>query len=222
SRRLGLFVVNRLAERQQVDVTLRRSVYGGVTAVVFVPQQLLEAPHPGLRPLPEPPALESGHEPAPAPFAVPVPASQHPEQQPVPRPEGEPEPPLVRTTPRQEPTHARHAAPRPAPPLPARSTEAPSGPDSDDGLPRRVRQASLAPELRDDENTSTASRPDQAPAVRSPEAARATMASLRSGRRRASAAQGEPGTPPGPAGTSGASHAAPHPHHATEEGSRNR
>ncbi|MFA3835406.1 sensor histidine kinase [Streptomyces aureus] len=222
SRRLGLFVVNRLAERQQVDVTLRRSVYGGVTAVVFVPQQLLEAPHPGLRPLPEPPALESGHVPDPAPVAVPMPAPQRPEREPMPRPEGEPEPPLVRTTPRQEPTHARHAAPRPAPPSPAPATEAPSGHDFDDGLPRRVRQASLAPELRDDENASSASRPDQAPAVRSPEAARATMASLRSGRRRASAAQGEPGTPSGPASTSGAPHAVPHPHHATEEGPRNR
>ncbi|MFC9530649.1 sensor histidine kinase [Streptomyces sp. NPDC056975] len=222
SRRLGLFVVNRLAERQQVDVTLRRSVYGGVTAVVFVPQQLLEAPHPGLRPLPEPPALESGHVPDPAPVAVPMPALQRPEREPMPRPEGEPEPPLVRTTPRQEPTHARHAAPRPAPPSPAPATEAPSGHDFDDGLPRRVRQASLAPELRDDENASSASRPDQAPAVRSPEAARATMASLRSGRRRASAAQGEPGTPSGPASTSSAPHAVPHPHHATEEGPRNR
>ncbi|MGW6144967.1 sensor histidine kinase [Streptomyces sp. NPDC055140] len=224
SRRLGLFVVNRLAERQQVDVTLRRSVYGGVTAVVFVPQQLLEAPHPGLRPLPqpqpepEPRALESAHVPVPDPVAVALPAQQRPEQESIPRPEREPEPPLAHPALRQAPTHARHAAPQPPPLSPAPT----SSHDSEDGLPRRVRQASLAPELRGDENTGAGSPPAQGPAVRSPEAARATMASLRSGRRRASAAQGEPGTPSGPASPSGAPHAAPHPHTATEEGFRNR
>ncbi|WP_406101090.1 ATP-binding protein [Streptomyces sp. NBC_01003] len=230
SRRLGLFVVNRLAERQQVDVTLRRSVYGGVTAVVFVPQQLLEAPHPGLRPLPEPEpepepeprAVESGHVPASAPVAVPISAQQRPEQESIPRPEREPEPPLAHTAPRQVPTHGRHAAPRPAPSSLAPTAEATSSHDSEDGLPRRVRQASLAPELRGDENTGAGSRPAQGPAVRSPEAARATMASLRSGRRRASAAQGEPDTPSGSGTPSGAPHAAPHPHTATEEGFRNR
>ncbi|MFC9458426.1 nitrate- and nitrite sensing domain-containing protein [Streptomyces sp. NPDC056983] len=226
SRRLGLFVVNRLAERQQVDVTLRRSVYGGVTAVVFLPQQLLEAPHPGLRPLPlpEPRALESGHVPATDPVAAPLPAQQHPEQEPISRPERAPEPPPAHTAPREVPTRARHAARPPAPSSPAPTAEATSihDPDSDDGLPRRVRQASLAPELRDDENASTAARPAQDPAVRSLEAARATMASLRSGRRRASAAHGEPDTPSGPGSPSGAQHAAPHPHTATEEGLRNR
>ncbi|MFJ8928914.1 nitrate- and nitrite sensing domain-containing protein [Streptomyces sp. NPDC102364] len=56
SRKLGLFVVNRLSERQHLDVTLRRSIYGGITAVVFIPQNLLESAHPGLRPVPTPPA----------------------------------------------------------------------------------------------------------------------------------------------------------------------
>ncbi|MFJ9082177.1 nitrate- and nitrite sensing domain-containing protein [Streptomyces sp. NPDC102384] len=55
SRKLGLFVVNRLSERQRLDVTLRRSIYGGITAVVFIPQNLLESAHPGLRPVPTPP-----------------------------------------------------------------------------------------------------------------------------------------------------------------------
>ncbi|MFB6671909.1 nitrate- and nitrite sensing domain-containing protein [Streptomyces sp. NPDC056390] len=226
SRRLGLFVVNRLAERQQVDVTLRRSVYGGVTAVVFVPQQLLEAPHPGLRPLPqpepEPRALASGHAPVPDPVAVPLPAQQRPEQEPIPRPEREPEPPLTHPAPRHLPTRARHAAPQPAPLSPAPTAEATATDDSEDGLPRRVRQANLAPELRADENTGAGSRPAQGPAVRSPEAARATMASLRSGRRRATAAQSEPGTPSGPKSPSGTQHTAPHPHTATDEGFRNR
>lgn len=223
SRRLGLFVVNRLAERQHVDVTLRRSVYGGVTAVVFVPQQLLEAPHPGLRPLPEPEPRASGHIPASDPVAPPIPAQQRPEQELIPRPEREPEPPLTHTAPLQLPTQPRHAAPQPTPSSLALTAEATtSSDDSEDGLPRRVRQASLAPELRGDENAGAGPRPAQGPAVRSPEAARATMASLRSGRRRASATQSEPGTPSAPGSPSGAPHAAPRPHTATEEGFRSR
>ncbi|MEU9360661.1 nitrate- and nitrite sensing domain-containing protein [Streptomyces sp. NPDC048301] len=39
--RLGLFVVSRLAQRQNVRVSLQTSPYGGTTAVVFVPAQLL-------------------------------------------------------------------------------------------------------------------------------------------------------------------------------------
>ncbi|WP_436771787.1 nitrate- and nitrite sensing domain-containing protein [Yinghuangia sp. YIM S09857] len=40
---LGLFVVGRLAARLGLDVTLRRSVYGGTAAVVLVPRNLLAA-----------------------------------------------------------------------------------------------------------------------------------------------------------------------------------
>ncbi|MCX5414012.1 nitrate- and nitrite sensing domain-containing protein [Streptomyces sp. NBC_00059] len=39
--RLGLFVVSRLAQRQNVRVSLQTSPYGGTTAVVFIPSQLL-------------------------------------------------------------------------------------------------------------------------------------------------------------------------------------
>ncbi|MFE3519508.1 nitrate- and nitrite sensing domain-containing protein [Streptomyces sp. NPDC059166] len=39
--RLGLFVVSRLAQRQNVRVSLQTSPYGGTTAVVFVPAELL-------------------------------------------------------------------------------------------------------------------------------------------------------------------------------------
>ncbi|QPP07799.1 hypothetical protein G4Z16_16905 [Streptomyces bathyalis] len=40
--RLGLFVVNRLAHRRNIQVSLQRSAYGGVTAVVLIPEELLE------------------------------------------------------------------------------------------------------------------------------------------------------------------------------------
>ncbi|MHC5908668.1 sensor histidine kinase, partial [Streptomyces sp. S6] len=39
--RLGLFVVSRLAQRQNVRVSLQTSPYGGTTAVVFIPEVLL-------------------------------------------------------------------------------------------------------------------------------------------------------------------------------------
>ncbi|WP_203593136.1 nitrate- and nitrite sensing domain-containing protein, partial [Streptomyces sp. SID9124] len=39
--RLGLFVVSRLAQRQNVRVSLQTSPYGGTTAVVFIPAALL-------------------------------------------------------------------------------------------------------------------------------------------------------------------------------------
>ncbi|MFI1163910.1 nitrate- and nitrite sensing domain-containing protein [Streptomyces sp. NPDC020801] len=39
--RLGLFVISRLAQRQNVRVSLQPSPYGGITAVVFVPDALL-------------------------------------------------------------------------------------------------------------------------------------------------------------------------------------
>ncbi|WP_406388525.1 nitrate- and nitrite sensing domain-containing protein [Streptomyces sp. NBC_00887] len=39
--RLGLFVVSRLAQRQNVRVSLQTSPYGGTTAIVFIPAQLL-------------------------------------------------------------------------------------------------------------------------------------------------------------------------------------
>jgi hypothetical protein len=44
SSRLGLFVVAKLAERQGIQVVLRRSAYGGVTAVTLIPSELVVAP----------------------------------------------------------------------------------------------------------------------------------------------------------------------------------
>ncbi|MEU6217916.1 nitrate- and nitrite sensing domain-containing protein [Streptomyces sp. NPDC047022] len=63
--RLGLFVVSRLAQRQNVRVSLQPSPYGGTTAIVLIPEPLLTDEIPDTngigfrldRPLPEP---ESG------------------------------------------------------------------------------------------------------------------------------------------------------------------
>ncbi|RII14178.1 Nitrate and nitrite sensing [Streptomyces sp. YIM 130001] len=195
SRQLGLFVVNRLAERQRIDVTLRRSVYGGVTAVVFLPKELLEAPQPGLRPLPEPtparaelPARDARHA-RPTAAREPTTLPQRPrpataDVEPLPRRT----PPTGNDAPTHIPAHARPPEPEPiAEPEPAPAPTRAPAPD-DDGLPKRVRQASIAPELRTAHSDDPAGPAQAAPdttARRSPEAARATMASLRSGRRRA-------------------------------------
>ncbi|MET7694521.1 nitrate- and nitrite sensing domain-containing protein [Streptomyces sp. NPDC005483] len=42
STRLGLVTVGRLAQRHKIEVTLRRSPYGGLNAVVLIPESLLE------------------------------------------------------------------------------------------------------------------------------------------------------------------------------------
>ncbi|MGW0391503.1 sensor histidine kinase [Streptomyces sp. NPDC003042] len=46
AHRLGLFVVGHLADQLQATVTLRRSVYGGTSAVVIIPQELLVSSEP--------------------------------------------------------------------------------------------------------------------------------------------------------------------------------
>ncbi|MGW5373694.1 ATP-binding protein, partial [Streptomyces sp. NPDC004011] len=64
--RLGLFVVSRLARRQNVRVSLQPSPYGGTTAVVFIPDLLLSDDVPdtnglGFRLDRDRPAKEAGH-----------------------------------------------------------------------------------------------------------------------------------------------------------------
>ncbi|GAA3879619.1 sensor histidine kinase [Streptomyces lannensis] len=76
--RLGLFVVSRLAQRQNVRVSLQPSPYGGTTAVVFIPDTLLTEDIPDTngigfrldRPLPE---KEAGAAEDGAPVLSPVP-----------------------------------------------------------------------------------------------------------------------------------------------------
>ena len=45
--RLGLFVVGQLATRHNIKVSLRRSPYGGTTAVVLIPQSVVAEEEPG-------------------------------------------------------------------------------------------------------------------------------------------------------------------------------
>ncbi|MDJ0381099.1 nitrate- and nitrite sensing domain-containing protein [Streptomyces sp. G-G2] len=225
SDRLGLFVVSRLSARHGVRVQLRTSPYGGTTAVVLMPNALLQGTvtadggaEPGAvgvrpeRPVPPPTAVPRvGSPPAVPPAVVPAagaagPAgaagqpgavgdagpSGHPggsaERDPRPAPVAAlrmrdsggagprtpfPSTPSHAPTPTATPTPAR--APEPEPVL-AGVTE----------LPRRVRQASLVPQLREAPAARAATAPRSArtpqdPPGRSPEEARERMAAYRAG-----------------------------------------
>ncbi|MEU8759749.1 nitrate- and nitrite sensing domain-containing protein [Streptomyces sp. NPDC048659] len=67
SDRLGLFVVSRLSARHEIRVHLKTSPYGGTTAVVLLPTDLLQAALPPGRSAPQGhPDPTPDHEPAPA------------------------------------------------------------------------------------------------------------------------------------------------------------
>ncbi|GGP47180.1 ATPase [Streptomyces variabilis] len=172
SDRLGLFVVSRLAARHAVKVHLKTSPYGGTTAVVLLPTALLDdraeqerpgtpaealaeehpepreparAPHPGTAHVPRPRAVAAPDTRralvAPVADPPPEPRSVAP---PAPRADGG-APPQPRPMPRAD-AGAEPGRPQGAATLRLHRTEEPAG---SDGLPRRVRQASLAPQLRD-------------------------------------------------------------------------
>ncbi|MCQ4207919.1 sensor histidine kinase [Streptomyces longispororuber] len=192
SDRLGLFVVSRLANRHDIKVHLRTSPYGGTTAVVLLPTALLHkdadraaAPAP-----PRPSEEERRYARVPEPEAAPMngnsvpPPTSRPALAPSPGPEPEEEP--------QHPPGVTALRLR-RPPTPQDGDQAPP----DDGLPRRVRQASLAPQLRErpDKQAPPAHAPE--PGERTPEQVRARMTSFRDGWVRGG------GRPPGSESTEG-------------------
>lgn len=122
--RLGMFVISQLAHRHGIAVTLRPSPYGGTTAIVLIPHEIVvrDAPDDGGAPsAPEPAAVRDTADGGSGGAAAGPRAA-------VPRPAG-----AVRTAP------APAADPAPAP-----------RPDGLTPLPRRVPQTSLAAELREE------------------------------------------------------------------------
>ena len=150
---LGFFVISRLAKRQDIGVTLRRSAYGGTTAVVLLPKSLLTP----AEALPDESAF-----PAPATVvATRAQAARHPVMVPA----------ATQPAARQLPPVAPAEPPAPEPLAPPD--------DATGGLPRRTRQASLAPGLRGPRTEEPA--PSAPPPQASPEQARATMSALQQG-----------------------------------------
>ncbi|MFJ9575291.1 nitrate- and nitrite sensing domain-containing protein [Streptomyces sp. NPDC101191] len=226
SDRLGLFVVSRLASRHEIKVHLRTSPYGGTTAVVLLPNDLLQgALPPGRSTAPTaPPVSAPAADPAVRAAAGPAPgAASVPGQRPAPVVTGPghepavggPRPPRIPalsapTEPARPPagvTALRQRGARtlpPAPPTAPKSPAAPAAPvagpgapgeDTGGDLPRRVRQASLVPQLREAPRPA----PYGAPAAlddateRTPEEARDRMSAYRDGWQRGGGAA--PGSP---------------------------
>ncbi|TDF47888.1 ATPase [Streptomyces sp. WAC05374] len=211
SDRLGLFVVSRLSARHAIKVHLRTSPYGGTTAVVLLPTALLHSSLPLGRaetptPPPSAPAPQADHSRAPH---APVPAHA---PGPTARPTHPADPPPAAVTTHGEPPPAPVTALRPPPAAAAPQPPAGAPPgDGHGGLPRRVRQASLAPQLReappDRQNPGPGTHADahpgthppgdgsaDDPAGRDPERVRARMTAYRDGWARGAA----PGTGPAP------------------------
>ncbi|MBW5258620.1 sensor histidine kinase [Streptomyces sp. P01-F02] len=201
SDRLGLFVVSRLAVRHRIKVQLRTSPYGGTTAVVLLPTALLQT---ALPPAEEQAAPQKAsaerrddHERTtfgPGPRAVRPQGTAFPAPVPVPALES-------RTGPTARVTSLRPRRPEaddetgPAPRTPAGDK------GDDEALPRRVRQASLVPQLREEprpEPPRTGGPAEDTAAHRTPEQARDRMTAYRAGWvRGGGAAPGSPVAAPG-------------------------
>ncbi|WP_150243773.1 sensor histidine kinase [Nocardiopsis quinghaiensis] len=200
---LGLFVVAHLAAKHDIRVQLRHSPYGGTRAVVLVPNALVAASSTS----PERPRVavrQGAHSTAREPSGAEEPADLlavgntphhvRPVLRPVPRhgddggrtTENPTRPPLLRRV------------PQPAPESPSVPVEHGARPDADPSapaerigtgpgrtaLPRRRRQASLAPQLRTE---PAVERTESAPAIsdeRTPEQARRMMNAFSAGTRR--------------------------------------
>ncbi|MEU9025438.1 nitrate- and nitrite sensing domain-containing protein [Actinomadura sp. NPDC048394] len=179
TERLGLFVVARLATRHGIKVSLQASAYGGTTAVVLIPHALVTQDG----------EWRSLNEQVSTPHTVGSPASA--------RGAG---PRLNRPVRMELPSPPRHARPEEPPPAPPGSfadrlefvgedvggLEAELS-DGTGGLPRRVRQRNLAPQLRNRPSHSQPAIPGdggengEAFDEPSPEFSRDLMSSLQAG-----------------------------------------
>ncbi len=179
SDQLGLFVAGQLAQRHDVRISLRSSPYGGTTAIVLLPINLVVpegaydrdsvAGSPDDRGF----RLTGRHAARADDVAEPAMAGPRPSAQSA-----------VAAPP--EPDAAAGDSIWPEPPGPLAEDPANTADLSELDLPRRVRQASLAPQLRDggDAGLAADGPADDAdgPADdRSPEEARATIAALQQG-----------------------------------------
>ncbi|MFE9880674.1 nitrate- and nitrite sensing domain-containing protein [Streptomyces sp. NPDC005784] len=200
SDRLGLFVVSRLSARHGIRVHLRTSPYGGTTAVVLLPTALL---HDGpaersLRKADTDRPLETQY----------ARVSAAPEHDAVQAATGRPA--LVPPRPKaskapangsRETPSAANGSKETAPPAVAalRLHRPRDDSEGSDDLPRRVRQANLAPQLRGQRSEESAEPPvSTADDERTPELVRARMAAYRAGWVRGGGRSPGVGATPGP------------------------
>ncbi|MCX5188011.1 nitrate- and nitrite sensing domain-containing protein [Streptomyces sp. NBC_00268] len=164
--RLGMFVIARLATRHGIAVTLRSSPYGGTTAIVLIPHDIV------VRESPDSPATDKDA----AVLATVVAARGSDDDAAA---ERQPHERTEEAHPAARARTADSAAPRPAPaPGAARR-------DGLAALPRRVPQTSLATELREEAAPSGADDKDAADADFTAERAASSLAGFQRGTLRA-------------------------------------
>jgi anti-sigma regulatory factor (Ser/Thr protein kinase) len=201
SDRLGLFVVSRLAARHGIKVHLRTSPYGGTTAVVLLPTALL---HGGAAER-SPRKVDTG-QPETREYAR---VSAAPEQESVPATVERPA--LVPPVQPAVEASVNGSSENPPPGVTTLRLHRPSDDSEEsDGLPRRVRQASLAPQLREqrsEEPAEAAGR--ESGGARTPELVRDRMAAYRDGWVRGGGRKPGLGATPDPAAGSDSSEGDP-------------
>jgi signal transduction histidine kinase len=173
TEQLGLFVAGQLAKRHDIRITLQASPFGGTTAIVLIPTLLVADEGSYAAGLPALVAAESqiGLPSRPAALVPGITAARAALPRPGDLPPGAPgeradtaaEEESVFIPPRREPPQATGVGSEELPRL---------------GLPVRVPQASLAPQLRDSDPRGD---DDQVAGSRSPEAARSIMTALQRG-----------------------------------------
>ncbi|MFE9258199.1 nitrate- and nitrite sensing domain-containing protein [Streptomyces sp. NPDC006879] len=194
SDRLGLFVVSRLSARHDIKVHLRASPYGGTTAVVLLPTALLQMGQdqtsvPPSAPVPEGAVRRQGCPPDVALFPQEGPDQDSTPSRLYPAAEG---PAVPRTDDGASPPPPQLGGSRTTTVSSATAAPHPTGvATTTTELPRRVRQRSLVPQLRQAPDTGAepgeAKSPgkeqdlEQGLASRTPEQARDRMAAYRTG-----------------------------------------
>ncbi|WP_431925140.1 nitrate- and nitrite sensing domain-containing protein [Micromonospora wenchangensis] len=181
--RLGLYVVSRLTERHGVKVQLKESAYGGTTAVVLIPSELVVPGDPspsGAQPVlaagpPAPAAPPAGAAPVPA-TATPPPATAPPAGTTTSSTAPWAVPPSGAVTPAGLPARSHKRPPRRPGPAgaPPPVSDALHGPTVPTGLPVTVIRpstpdpAATGPARPDDPSTTTPAEPGPAPATVGP------------------------------------------------------
>jgi signal transduction histidine kinase len=187
SERLGLFVAGQLAARHEIRVSLRPSPFGGTSAIVLLPPQIIVPENEadawfGPGSTLEPPAAagnDLAHDAGTTGSQERSPAFGMTGRHRLALTSSSPESGQAdRTEPDEPPRPARGAAADPS-----RAVKGTAADETYLGLPRRIRQASLAPQLLSQLGAESAARPHEAaePAARSPEQTGNRMFELQDG-----------------------------------------
>ncbi|WP_344590020.1 sensor histidine kinase [Actinomadura vinacea] len=192
---LGLFVVGTLAHRHGIKVALEPNSYGGIKTVVLLPHSIVvsadqvgRANDTGTDSAgvpPNAPTATAPNETAPPAGSDPRDIAGHDVQEyamdSVGRHRGGSTEPRADHAPLGMPPPPEPPAPAPAP-APAETASTTAGTHA--GMPRRVRRANLAPQLRDAAPPAPDETQSSGRVERSPERARSVMSSMQSGWRR--------------------------------------